>query len=347
MELEFIQDWETIYSERFQNQWLEWVETAENSHVFFHPTLCMTWLDIYRHLRNMKPVFIIGRTTETTIFLPLVLWHRNWKNAFQKLLIPVGYSDFDYHDPLIINSKGNDNELINIFLVEIIAKIYFDVFHLDGISTFITLNDFRITHSEPCPYIDINNINSIEDYLTSLSKNTRKSYKRRINNIEEQYGNIEFKLINDTNGDEFIHEFNNLMCHHTNRWPNAYKAPNFHLDLLKNGIDNNIVFFSVIKVDDLAIAWQVGFIFKGIYYLYMPAINGDFMNYSPGKISLVFNIEYAVKLKCKIVDQLRGDELYKSEWTDDYKTIYNFSYDNISLVSRIKKVILKIKRTIV
>jgi hypothetical protein len=347
MKIEYITDWEIIYGEVFQQQWLDWVETSDNGHVFFHPALCMAWLETYRPLRKMKPVFAIGRTAHTTIFLPLVLWHRNWQSIFQKLLIPVGYSDFDYHDPIIINSNDDDNELINIFLAEIISKIHFDAFHIDGISKSIVLNDFQITHSEPCPYIYIKNIISIEGYLTSVSKNTRKSYKRRVKNLEEEYGNIEFKVIKDTQSDEFTNEFNNLLLHHTNRWPNAYKAPNFHINLLKIGIDNDIVFFSVIKVGDIAIAWQVGFNFKGIYYLYMPAINSDFMNYSPGKISLVFNIEHALKLNCHMLDQLRGDELYKSEWTDDYKTIYNYSYDNESFESRIKKQILKFKESIV
>ena len=343
MNIEYIRDWETIQSEPFQQQWLNWVNQAANRHVFFHPALCMAWIETYRPLRKLEPLFCIGRSGEQIIFLPLVLWKRNWKNAFQKLLIPIGYSDFDYHDPLIINSSDSDDETIHEFISQIIETSQFDTFILDGIRGGIKLKDWMNTNTEPCPFIEIKDFDSLDDYLSSLSKNTRKSFKRRFNKLEEDFGKIEFREIIDVNTDEFNNEFEHLMHFHTLRWPKAYHAPKFHFNLLKNGIENKIVFFTLVKVNNQSIAWQVGFMFNNIYYLYIPAIHPDFMSYSPGKISLVFNIENAIKSNCIMVDQLRGDELYKSEWTENYISIRNWEYVPKKISARIKQKLISFK----
>ena len=70
---EWITNWDTIYSQEFQDQWLEWYETAANSHIFFHPYLCMAWVESYRPLRNLKPLFCIAKYENSILFLPLVL----------------------------------------------------------------------------------------------------------------------------------------------------------------------------------------------------------------------------------------------------------------------------------
>ena len=83
---EWITDWDTIYSQEFQEQWLKWHETAVNSHVFFHPGLCMAWLETYKAFRNLKPLFCIAKYEHTTVFLPLVLWKKIGKMHFKKWL---------------------------------------------------------------------------------------------------------------------------------------------------------------------------------------------------------------------------------------------------------------------
>ena len=75
------------------------------AHVFFHPALCMAWLETYRPIRKLEPLFCIGDSNHNHFFLPLVLWRKNWKNAFQKVIVPVGYSDFDYHEPYCIGNS--------------------------------------------------------------------------------------------------------------------------------------------------------------------------------------------------------------------------------------------------
>jgi len=131
---EWITNWETISSEAFQQKWLNWYNQAENSHIFFHPALGMAWNETYRPIRNIEPLFCMATEGGTTIFFPLIIWKRNWKNAFQLLIVPLGHSDFDYHDPLV---NGQKTVFLDGFyddlLIEIKKNKSFDKFEINGI----------------------------------------------------------------------------------------------------------------------------------------------------------------------------------------------------------------------
>jgi hypothetical protein len=89
-----------VFSDAFQADWLRAADEAFTSHVFFHPALAKVWIETYKHLQDIRPRFLLARSPAGSAILPLVLWRRNWKNAWHRLLVPVGYSDYDYHDPL-------------------------------------------------------------------------------------------------------------------------------------------------------------------------------------------------------------------------------------------------------
>lgn len=340
MKIEYITDWETIYSDDFQKQWLEWVEKAENSHVFFHPALCMAWLETYRPLRNLEPYFAIGKDEGNVIFLPLVLWKRNWKNAFQKLLIPVGYSDFDYHDPISVKKCTNQ---ISVFLTKLqndsfLGNVY-DKFELNGIrffDSFISL----IKENEVAPYAELFEFKSIDEANKLLPNKLKGDIRRQIRRLEE-LGNLQFENIYTIN--DALKILPDFLQHHQNRWPNSYKAPKFHENLIKYGLENGLVDFSILELNSEIISYHLGFKNEKCYYYYMPAINFDFSKYSPGKIHLYFLFESAFKNRIDIFDHLRGDENYKSGWTNKIQELYYLETYSSSFQTRIKSKLVQLK----
>jgi CelD/BcsL family acetyltransferase involved in cellulose biosynthesis len=343
MEIEYITEWETIYSENFQQQWLEWLEKAENSHVFFHPALCMAWLETYRPLRNLKPIFVIGRTADTVIFLPMVLWRRNWKNAFQKLLIPVGYSDFDYHAPLICSKNGQCIVDVDQFFIEFIKSlqnyIQFDFLSLNGLQS-PSSNRHIFKENDICPFVDLKRFNNSDDFFSSLSSSVRGDVRRQMRRLGE-LGEIEFSEYKNLPSVNLI--LAEFLKNHSKRWPNAYKAPNFHQNILNKALLNGVAHFSTLALNDEIISWHLGFEYGNTYYYYMPAINEKWSRFSPGKIHLNKLIERAIQRRLEVFDHLRGEENYKAGWSNGIKELYELNLPNFKIGSKLRNYLIKIK----
>jgi len=339
--IKFVTDWGAIYSPEFQGKWLTWSENAVDGHVFFHPVLCMAWLETYRPLRKLDPLFCIAENETGTLFLPLVIWHRNWKNAFQKLIVPVGYSDFDYHEPYRFgaNDKFEWESVLSCILKRISETFSFDFLEINGILTEMT-GDGWSKEEQVAPFCDLTSFRSIEQYLQSLRASLRGDIRRQMRRIEEA-GPI--RLFEYRNISDALCVLPHFLELHRKRWPRAYKAPGFHENLLKYGLETGIVHFSALKAGDELLSYELGFKFSGVYYYYMPAIEPRFENLSPGKIHLYKLVEYAINNSFRIFDHLRGEENYKASWTKQVKSLYKFIFKADRAVSKCRNKLVSLK----
>lgn len=340
--IRFITDWKEIYSPEFQSQWLKWAENNVNSHVFFHPALCMAWLETYRTIRKLEPLFCIVDSDHNHFFLPLVLWRKNWGNAFLKVIIPGGYSDLDYHEPYCIGNSdiSERGEVYKYIIDEIEKRFTFDTFEINGILTEVTGNGWS-KEEEVSPFCNLATYNNSEEYLQSLKVSLRGDIRRQIRRIEEigKLQLVDFKDLPEALG--ILPSFLEL---HSKRWPKAYKAPGFHENLLRYGLEKNIVHFTTLRVNDKTMSYHLGFRFNHTYYYYMPAIDPQFENLSPGKIHLFMLVDYAIKNEFYIFDHLRGDENYKSGWADALRPLYKFSLQSNRGISKCKNRLLSLKK---
>jgi len=339
--IRIVTDWDEIYSRKFQEKWLSWAENEVNSHVFFHPVLCMAWLETYRPLRKLDPLFCIAENETGTLFLPLVIWHRNWKNAFQKLIVPVGYSDFDYHEPYRFgtNDKFEWESVLSCILKRISETFSFDFLEINGILTEMT-GDGWSKEEQVAPFCDLTDFNSIEEYLQSLKTSLRGDIRRQLRRMEE-VGTI--SLVEYSNLPEVLDVLPGFLQLHKERWPKAYKAPGFHENLVRYGLESGIVHFSVLKAGNEVLSYHLGFKYSGVYYYYMPAIESRFENLSPGKIHLYKLVEYAINNSFRVFDHLRGDENYKAGWTKQVKSLYRFSSMSGRAVSKYRNKLVSLK----
>ena len=327
MTFKWMTDWDEIWSDPFISQWNEWLQKSDNAHVFFHPTMVKAWVDTYLPIRDIKPMFCIVTYGDTTIFFPLVVWKKNWKNALLKTIIPVGYSDFDYHDPIVVGNDTMDWELYWDELVNELNTTWgvdFDSIDIDGIRKENIGISNHWKEVEGCPYIDLSEFSTIDDFLKSLKRNLRQDTKRRIRRLEEN-DDVRFEVFRPDELPSALEVLPELLNHHKLRWPNAYKAPNFHENLIKALLPIGLLHFSRIIVNGKTISWRIGFIYRSRYYSYMPTFDEAYKQYSPGKIHLLYCIEDAIKRELKVYDQLRGAELYKNEWTSTVNTVYTYS----------------------
>jgi hypothetical protein len=287
------------------------------------------------------PHFCFARRNDIEVILPMLRWKQNWKNAYRKLIIPVGYSDFDYHDP--VTSRDLSQEEWHSFYSSLLASLKsgfnFDSIHINGIHTPINKEHWT-KEKDFAPYSNLEQFCNPEQYLQSLSTSIRGDIRRQIRRIEE-LGHMDLHQITDIPA--ALEELPAFLKYHTVKWPGSYKAPGLHANLLKYGLGSGKVHFSVLKCGNNKISWHLGFIHNRTFYYYMPVINPLYEKYSPGKIHLFKLIEYSILNGYKVFDHLRGDESYKTGWTDSYTNLYSFNLLNKHPLSLARETLCSIK----
>ena len=134
---------------------------------------------------------------------------------------------------------------------------------------------------------------------------------------------------------------------HAKRWPKAYKARGLHENLLKSGLTTGIVHFTSMQSGEDVLSYHFGFNYNYRYYYYMPVIDPEFENLSPGKIHLFKLVEYAIENGFQVFDHLRGDENYKSGWTNGFQPLYEYAWRSGTMISRCKHLLLSIKKKLI
>jgi CelD/BcsL family acetyltransferase involved in cellulose biosynthesis len=348
MKFEWITDWDTIWSDAFQTQWLEWMEISNHTHVFSHPTMAKVWIDTYLPIRDIKPLFCIARDDKKNlIFLPLVVWQKDWKSAFEKVIVPVGYSDYDYNTPIMIG----DTIDYNLFWTQLIENIFlqlksnFDSIEMSGIEEqFIATNQDWI-FDDICPVINLQKFKSYEQLLTMLKSKERGDINRQVRRLQE-HDNYEFKVYKETELDEALKILPTILEHHKKRWPNAYKAPQYHYNLLSKLLPLGLIHFSEIKINNKGISWNISFKYNDTYYFYMPTHDEEYKKYSPGKINMFLSIKNLMSNGFAYFDMLRGAENYKNRLPIDETKVFKLKISNNNLSTKLKKVALNVKSQI-
>lgn len=317
--------------------------SAQPQHVFFHPALREAWMKTYTPLRRLQSINIKGVCGESVLFMPLVLWRRNWKNAFETLALPVGYSDFDYHNPIEaatpapIDYAAFWSELTRFLL----AEFKCDRVVIDGITDMACGGSKMFERGEICPQLLLSELKNDDDLMAFFKTSLRGDLRRQMRRLSE-IGELSLREYNSW---EEIPEatFQEFMRQHANRWPNAYKAPHFHENLLKEGLQAGVVHFSVLQAGDVEVAWHLGFSYQGRYYYYMPAGREEYFKYSPTKVHLYFLVRRAIERGYDVFDHLRGEENYKSGWSNAHEYVNTLSANSNKIATAFKQKLLSLR----
>jgi len=318
-QFDWLTSWDEIRAPAFAAQWQRFADESFNSHVFFHPALGWAWLDTYLPLRDLRPCFLIARRSEHTVFLPVVHWRKNWKNAFQRVLVPLGYSDYDYHDPLV-TGPAETMDWVGFWtgLLENLTlrpPCQFDRFELGGVRAEHTEGALAWEDDEVCPWIDLTPFRSIEEYLATVSKGLRGDIGRQKRRLADQ-GQVSYNVYTADELPGALTALDAFLHHHAVRWPNAYRAPHFHENLLRKGLPAGTVYFSTMALGNRAVSWRLSFAWKNRYCSYQPTIDAAFSSYSPGKVHQCYVVSDLIGKRYATFDFLRGAEAHKAGWAN-------------------------------
>ncbi|MCG8432157.1 MAG: GNAT family N-acetyltransferase, partial [Candidatus Omnitrophica bacterium] len=255
--------WDEVDDPAFVRQWEQWMAGSAENHVFNHPSLVSAWTDTYRTLQDIRPLYIVAESEETTVFLPLVLWRRNWKNAMVRLIVPAGYSDYDYHDPVLSGKDGQtlpDSFWLSMEnFISSEAGARYDEIMLNGIRAMPGDQKGWEKDVVECPYIDMSAYRDFEDFFSGLKKKLRSDINRRKRRIRE-LGELTYHVHQTDGVHEAVQSLSPMLEAHSKRRPKAYKAPGFHEALIRYGLPEAIVHFSELRLDGKTISWRLGFL---------------------------------------------------------------------------------------
>jgi CelD/BcsL family acetyltransferase involved in cellulose biosynthesis len=341
-------NWDEILRDEFMNRWQQWVDKADDPHVFYHPVMGKIWIETYLPLRKIQPLFCLAEQGDMKIFMPLVMWKRNWKNAFLKHIVPLGYTDYDFNDPVVICHP--DHGKIDKFwfkLINDLNKFNPDKIEITGIqSDYISRSNEWIDEDE-CPYIAIKEYTDIDSYLKQNFSRKTIAEIRRTNKRLYELGNIEFVIHTHNSIDKAILDLDEFLEVHSTHWPDAYKPPSYHKNLLQQGMEKGMVYFSVIKMSGVSISWQLGFIFNRKYYFYITTYKPEYAKYGIGKVHLIKTIKMAIDSNLAIFDFLRGAEYYKSYYQSGSKKLKKISFEKRNISGTVKKLAIGLKSKVV
>jgi CelD/BcsL family acetyltransferase involved in cellulose biosynthesis len=336
-DLKVYRRWDEVDDPSFIAEWKQWMEQSPQSHVFSHPAVLKAWTDTYRSIQNISPFYCVARKDDTTVFMPFVLWRRNWKNAFLNTLVPAGYSDYDYHDPLVTGMVSE--ELMHSFWDMLLSTLStgemvgYDIIELPGIR--IPGRQENWSKSEICPYTDFRLFKDHDDYIQKLSKSVRGDLKKRTRRLEE-LGELSFHVYDKNEMDHAVNDFKIFLVEHTRKWPNAYKAPGFHDLLFKSIFTEGLAHYSQVRLDGRPISWELGFRYGGRVYGYMPVYVEEYSKYSIGKVHLIKLFQDCFERGISIYDFMRGAESYKADWAQSEDVLYRYDANGHGSMSRIK-----------
>lgn len=329
--------WDEVDDPAFIDQWQKLMRRSPNAHVFFHPVLLKAWTDACRSIYDLKPVYCTAESVGITFFLPLVIWKRNWKNAFVRMLVPAGYPDYDYHDPIVTACVSK--EMMDSFWMLIRntllknTEIAFDEALLCGMHSAAGLDGWG--ENDVCPYIDLRRYADFPSFFGSLRKSYRKDIERQKKRLSES-GRLQFRVFEPHESIKALASLPAFLDAHRRKWPHAFKPEGFHERLVREALPEGILHFSEIQLDGKPISWHFGFRYNRHFYYYMPTFLEEFGAYSPGKLHLAALLEDAYRQGTEIFDFLRGSESYKKEWANAEEPLYGYLFFASGVAGRVR-----------
>ena len=301
------------------------MDVSADAHVFFHPAIVRAWYETYRDLRRIEPRFLVAeRGADERVFFPLVLDRCGWKDAWVQILCPVGSNEFDYHDPIVVTVDATTCG--PSFWDALHAQLHrapqgADCLSLPRVrqSAFADCNSNGFVSADKAPYLDLRDHDSFDDLLCSLHKQLRQELRRQPRRLEK-LGPLEMRvhLHQNVESEQFLPI---ILKTHAARWPDAYRAPGWHRNLLLHGLASGILHVTTLESCAKPISWHVGFLWKHRMYYYLPTFNQQMATYSPGKVHLAMLVQTAFEKNVRCFDFLIGQEPYKARWTSSAQNV--------------------------
>ena len=167
------------------------------------------------------------------------------------------------------------------------------------------------------PFLNISNYAKFDDYLASLSKQSRYTFRKLARTRDCEFnvyvddeisrGLVDYILAQKATQLELRGETSRLFA-------DQEKVEQLADRLSTPSVDYK-TYVSTLKIDGVIASSSVFFIKNNKLYFYILAMDDDYAKLSPGNSLVLKNIETAFALDCQIFDFLAPNDVYKLKWS--------------------------------
>lgn len=324
---------------------------------FLMSTWMFPWIETYCVSSDCKLIFLVVRNREARVigFAPMVI-RGSLTRGRHFTFVGSGRCCADYmtfpaamgHESLVAHSLANwclENEPL------------WDRIELDGVEiddrVIGEFSDYLESHGNQSEAIEILPSyrvplpGSWDELLKSLSKNSRKKYRRQAKKLEG------ISQLHQATDDKSLRQgLEVLEALHTERWNSlgeggCFSYPGFG-DFLgamaQEKFNTGMLSLIWMTVDGQPIAADIAYYSGDGIFTYQGGISQSHLHLEPGRAIIKSQIEVAMKRGATFIDFLRGDEPYKSRF--DAQKINNVRYEiaSRSLRGRMFQLMIKTAR---
>ena len=305
---------------------------------FLKSSLMLPWIETFCGSRECRLNFLAFRNEDSKVigFAPLVV-RESLKRGRHLTFIGSGKVCADYmtfpsapgHESIVAQSAAQwceENaslwdriELDGVTTDDSIIAEFTECFENQGhpVEAVKILPSFRM----PLP-------GSWDDILGTLSKNSRKKYRRQARMLDEIA-----TLHRATDAQSLREGMQILESLHTARWNSlgeggCFASPGFGEFLgamAEEKLNDGSLSLIWITVEDQPVAADIAYHCGDVMFTYQGGISPDHLNLEPGRAIIKSQIEVAIERGATFMDFLRGDEPYKSRFNTE--RIENVRYE--------------------
>jgi CelD/BcsL family acetyltransferase involved in cellulose biosynthesis len=177
-----------------------------------------------------------------------------------------------------------------------------------------------------CPYFDV--VRDPNGFATLAEKQSARRKAAQLARL----GDVTVEHLLD--GESIARELPVFFRQHSERWavtqsPSPFLDPAARLlyeSLAREGAARGEVLLSVLRLDGRAIAYHFGFLHRDRLLWYKPSYDLRFFRAAPGHAVLRATIRYAVERGLHELDFTRGDEAYKTHFTNAQRRNANWTW---------------------
>ncbi len=309
---------------------------SENIHLTFD--WLFTWWKYFSG--NKRSLFVILFFEETRIIgiAPLMKERTTFKKfvPWNRILF-LGDPESDWHDFIIAEKR------------HLVIKLMFDILIKENVSEIIlhnipesSLNLPFLRAYDKGPYTVVKKqtrcyyVNTKKQWEYYYKNETSKKFVRqdirRLHNrlsLDQCYfkeSNFE-NIRNDLNMITLMHQMSQRRKERTSFFSEK-KYYAFFKDIIEIWAKNNQVRLFYLLINEIPVAYVLGFYYNKIFYYYNIGFNTDYKKYSPSKLLLYELIKILFHEECVELNFMRGDSDYKRRWTKDFRINYQIKWFN-------------------